>query len=372
LKKLLLLMAIGCGSVAAYSQDVPLFTQKLTNSFLFNPSVAGNTFGSVTLSHRRLWTGVQDAPTTNFLSFHTPIAKHRFGVGANFYQDKIGVTENLFGSVAFGYHIKITDNNMLSFGVSAEFNSLKINMNKIDVNDLNDNLLTKRVGSENHVDFSFGTSYKAKYFTVGASVNRLNTLSGLQDSVTNFPAFYSGFLQFRLPLMNERDLLEPIINYRSLINGTSQIDAGLYYTIKDILTFGGSYRTGGAINLTGSVRINKSILFGYSRDIYSGDVSKGLGATNEFTIRFDFRDESYYTNKRNSRAINTKALAVRRKTLTTYNHGGSPYQRSERYKRSIKKNAYKSPNYRMDASRKLMTKKKGSSKYSYSKKRKRK
>jgi type IX secretion system PorP/SprF family membrane protein len=371
LKKLLLALVVLCCGVAVKGQDVPLFTQKLTNSFLYNPSVAGNTFGSITLSHRKLWSGVQDAPVTNFLSFHTPIAKHRFGVGLNFYQDRIGVTENLFGSAAFGYHIKITDNSMLSFGVSAEYNNLKINLSKIDVNDPVDDLLTNKNGSESHIDFSFGTSFKAKYFTVGASVNRLNTLSGLQDSITNFPAFYTGFLLFRLPLANERDLLEPVINYRALIDGSSQIDAGLYYTFKEFATLGGSYRSGGAINLTGSVRINKSILLGYSRDIYSGDVSKGIGASNEFTIRFDFRDESYYTNKRNSRAISTKALAVRRKTLATYSHRGSPYQRSERYKRSVKKNAYKSPNYRMDSSKKLMTKRKSSSKHSYSKNRRR-
>jgi hypothetical protein len=259
---------------------------------------------------------------------------------------------------------------MLSFGVSAEYNSLKINLAKIDVNDPNDNLLAKQGGAESHIDFSFGTSYKAKYFTLGASVNRLNAISGLQDSVTNFPGFYTGFLLFKLPVANERDLLEPILNYRALIDGSSQIDAGLYYTFNDFATLGGSYRSGGAINVTGSVRINKSILFGYSRDIYSGDVSKGIGATNEFTIRFDFRDESYYTNKKNSRAINTKALAVRRKTLSTYNHKGSPYQRSERYKKSVRKNAYKSPNYRMDSSKKLMTRKK-STKYSPAKRRRR-
>ena len=33
-------------SVEVVSQDVPVYSQKLTNSFLYNPSVAGNTLGS--------------------------------------------------------------------------------------------------------------------------------------------------------------------------------------------------------------------------------------------------------------------------------------------------------------------------------------
>jgi type IX secretion system PorP/SprF family membrane protein len=357
LKRLLLLIFTGCLFVAVRAQDIPLFTQKLTNSFLYNPSVAGHTFGSITFSHRRLWSGVLGAPTTNFLSFHTPIARHRFGFGVNFYQDKIGVTENVFGSGAFGYHIRISDNTMLSFGGAAEYNNLRINLGRVDVNDPNDNLLSSQTGSKSYVDFSAGTSYKSKYFMVGASVNRLNALTHSQDTVLQFPAFYSGFLQFRIPLVKGRDVLEPIINYRTLVQGSQQVDAGLYYTFNEVATLGGGYRTGGVINMTASIRINKSVLIGYSRDVYSGGVTRGIGASNEFTIRFDFKDESYYRKTKHARVINTKAMAVRRKTLSTYSHKGSPDQKSKRYKKSIKKNAYKSPNYRMDVSKKLMTNK---------------
>src|SRR5687767_12229486 len=66
-----------------YSQDVPVYSQKLTNSFLYNPSVAGNTLGSATLSYRQQWGAVEGSPRTTFFSIHTPFAKHRFGTGFN-------------------------------------------------------------------------------------------------------------------------------------------------------------------------------------------------------------------------------------------------------------------------------------------------
>ena len=88
----------------------------------------------------------------------------------------------------------------------------------------------------------------------------------------------------------------------------------------------------------------------------SGDFSKTLGASNEFTLRLDFRDHNYYTKKKNAREISSKALALRRKTLSTPSKGSS-FSRSQKYKKKLKRNYIKSPNYRMESSKKLQTKK---------------
>ena len=355
---LLLLGVVVLASHGLHGQDAPLFTQKLTNSFLYNPSVAGNTFGSITLSHRKFWSSVQGSPTTNFFSAHTPFGQHRFGTGLNFYQDKVGVTQATYASGAFAYHLKLTDTKLLSFGVSGEYNSLKVNMNQVDVEDQDDPLLNGP--ARNGFDFNFGMSFKAQYFKLGVAANRLTGLTGIQDSTDQFPSFYSGFFQLMIPLAGERDLLEPVITVRSFTQGSPQIDGGLYYTFNDMFTLGGGYRTGGAINAAAAFRW-KNVMLGYSRDILTGDTRQALGATNEFTLRFDFYDESYYLKQKNARAINTRAMTIRRKTLSTYNHrGGSSFQKNARYKKKLKKKSFMSPNYRMNASKKLMTQKRKS------------
>lgn len=345
-----------CSATHAWSQDVPLFTQKLTNSFLYNPAVAGNSVGSLTLSRRQFWSGVLDAPATNFFSVHTPFGRYKYGTGINFYQDQIGVTQNLYASAAFAYHIHMTDTRIFSMGISGEYDNQKLNPGRYDAVDVDDDLLT-RGGSVSNIDFSFGLNYKSKYVTVGASANRLKSLVGVADSSNNFPAYYSGTLRFTLPVSNERDVLEPMVTFRGFAQGSSQIDAGLFYTYNDMITLGGSYRTGGSgiINATLGVKVLKSVTIGYSRDMYMGDVSKAVGATNEFTLRFDFMNEAFYTRVKNAKVINTRALAVRRKTLSTYKHRGSPYQQSNRYKKTIRKKSYMSPNYRIEASKKLQT-----------------
>jgi type IX secretion system PorP/SprF family membrane protein len=352
-------------------QDVPVYSQKLTNSFLYNPSVAGNTLGSATLSYRQQWGSVEGSPRTVFFSIHTPFAKHRFGTGFNVYQEKSGVNENLFASGAFAYHLRFTDNNMISAGVSVEYVNTKVNYNAVDVIDSNDDLLIGNQPNANSVDFSFGLNYSSKYLKLGASANRLGSLVGISDSTSQFSQFYSAFANLTLPVAGDRDAIEPIVYFRKFANGTHQIDGGLYYTYKNVVTLGGSYRTGGTIGITAALRISKNLLLGYSREMLSGDFSKNLGASNEFTLRLDFRDHNYYTKKKNAREISTKALALRRKTLSTYSKGSSSFSKSQRYKKTIKRNYIKSPNYRMEASKKLQTKKVTKKRNAYKPRRKR-
>jgi type IX secretion system PorP/SprF family membrane protein len=370
MKKLLLISAL-CYFVnsTALAQDIPLFTQKLTNSFLYNPSVAGNTFGSGTLSYRKLWSAVGDAPTTSFASIHTPFAQHRFGIGLNYYQDQIKFNNSIYVSGAFAHHIKITDTRALSLGVSAEYNNQRLDFNEADVIDTDDPRLMGG-DTRSHVDFSFGASYRTKYMNFGGSANRLTSMAGTDDSTTTFPAYYTGNVQFLLPLAGDRDLLEPIVTYRSNIQGRPQVDAGLYYTYNDFATLGGSYRTGGTVNLTLGLKLNKRILVGISRDMLVGDISKGVGASYEITLRFDFRDESFYLKPKNARTINTSALALRRKTLNTYNIGSNHAKQTARYKGQVRKKSFMSPNYRISSSKKLMTVKvKRHSKHSYRRRR---
>jgi hypothetical protein len=249
-------------------------------------------------------------------------------------------------------------------GVSAEYGNFKAT--GADVIDEDDPLLLNTY-TKNEIDFSFGISYKARYFNTGVSANRLTSLAGVKDT-TQFPPYYSAFLSGKLPLAGDRDLLEPIVTYRSLAPGSNQIDAGLYYTFKNLVTAGGSYRTGGVVNVTAALRVYKNILLGYSREMFTGEFGQRVGASNEFTLRIDFRDHAFHSKVKNSKQINTQALAIRRKTLVTYQSRGTALQKSAKYKKKIKRNYIHSPNYRINSSKKLQTVKVSKNKPGYNKK----
>src|SRR5687768_17704081 len=88
---------------AATGQDIPLFSQKLTNSFVFNPALAGHTFGSATYSFKQNYAKVEGSPQNHFLSIHAPIANHRFGIGASIFQEDVTFLRNTYASAAFAY-----------------------------------------------------------------------------------------------------------------------------------------------------------------------------------------------------------------------------------------------------------------------------
>lgn len=345
----------------AAAQDLPLFTQKLTNTFLYNPSVAGNDFGSITFSHRQFWSGVDDSPRSNFISAHTPFGYHKFGVGVNLLSERIGVYDNIYGNAAFAYHIKITDESTFSMGVSAEYSNLRIDPSRVDVldglnSDQPDPLIFGNADARNNLDFSFGLSYSSKYFDIGGAANRLRTFAGLSNDGDQISEFYSGFLNVKLPIAGGRDLLEPTVTFRQLSPESNQIDVGLFYIFQDAIIVGGSYRTGSLINLTAALRFQKRFLVGYSYEMFGGDIATNVGNSSEITLRYDFRDAAQHKSYRNSRKIMSQSLSFRRKTLTRANSKAKNINNSALKKR-LKRNYLKSPNYRINSSKKLQTQK---------------
>ena len=297
-----------------FAQDIPLYSQRLTNSLIFNPSVAGNEFGSLTLSHRTFWSGVDDASASNLLSFHVPFGGHRFGSGLNVFQEKVGVYDRLYASGAFAYHIRMSGLTSLSMGVSAEFNNLSINTGRIDVLDESDQLLFGPDASRQSVDFSFGINLSTKYLEIGGSANRLSSGFGIVDESNQLSGFYTGYVNGKIPLAYGRDILEPVAIYQHLSPESYQVDAGLYYTFNNSITLGGSYRSSGQMTATAAVRIMKKVLVGYSYETLSNDFRSSLGNSNEITLRFDFNNYNYQDRFKDDYK---NALAFRRKTLSS-------------------------------------------------------
>lgn len=342
------------------AQDIPLYSQKLTNSFVYNPSVAGNEKGSLTLSHRRFWAGVNDGASSNFLSFHLPFAYDKFGAGLNVFSEKVGIYDRNYVSGAFAYHLKFTDSKSLSMGVSTEYNSFKVSTARLDVRDAGDQLLEGADVAENSMDFSFGMSYKMKGLEFGAALNRLGTFTSINDVSSQLSPFYSAYVRAPLVLDKNRHELEPIVTFRQLSTESNQFDVGLYYTFRDMFTVGGGYRSSGQYTGTVALRVASKVLVGYSYESFNSSASGQIGSSSEFTVRLDLRDRKYYTQTKNSQKIMAQSLAFRRKTLTRQGSKARSTVKkntNKKLRNRIRRNYQKSPNYRMQSSKKLRTKK---------------
>jgi type IX secretion system PorP/SprF family membrane protein len=340
------------------AQDIPLFSQKLTNSFIFNPALAGHTFGSLTYSFKQNYNKVKDAPQNHFLSIHSPIANHRFGIGASIYQEDVTFLRNTYLSGAFAYHIALDKLTTLSFGVSGEMNSFGLNGNPSQIHDSELDAYDKGI---KQYDFSFGTHFQNRFVKIGLASNRLSTAWLKDTSNAVLSNYFSGFAQGLIPMRSSEDLLEPYIAFRKLSQTNHTIDIGLYYTYDNKITVGAAMRSGKVFSPTLGIRVSKYLMFGYSREMILGNVGGFIGAANEFTIRFDFNDESY---KERFSSDYKSSVAYRRKTMS--GPSGKPGSRSPKQTaKKQKKLAPYSPNRRYQNTKKLSVKTKKSKKTKY-------
>lgn len=337
------------------AQDIPLFSQKLTSSFIYNPAMAGHTMGSMTFSYRKNYSGVEDAPENVFISAHTPIDNHRFGFGVNVFQEDVTFIRNFHTSAAFAWHVHLSRWHVLSFGVAGEYNTSRIDgATNSFVGDVEYQRLDQ--GDIRNYDFSSGINYQNKFVKFGISANRLSSAWLRNENEKVLSSYYSGYVQGMIPLRAGEDLLEPYIAFRKFSETNDTYDVGLYYTYNKRILAGAAMRRGSVVNGTVGFHLSKYVMIGYSREMIMGNIGGFVGSANEITLRFDFNNAEY---KERFRADYKAALSYRRKTLSPA--GKSPKQLHKKQKRL---SAY-SPNTRYQNTKKLshktksMPKKKG-------------
>jgi type IX secretion system PorP/SprF family membrane protein len=349
----------------ASAQDIPLFSQKLTNSFIYNPSFAGLGLGSLTFSHRANYSGVNGAPVNNFISLHTPFSKGRFGVGANLFQEDVNILKNTYISGAFAYHIIFDKYSKLSFGVAGEYNNLQLNGTP-NFELVSRDLVLENLGSgkNTNMDFSFGANYANQYVKIGAALNRIGTAWLKPDTTKLLSNYYSGFAQGTIRVRGDQDLLEPYVAFRKFSETNNTWDAGLFYTYNNKISAGVAARKGGVFNFTLAYHLSKHLMIGYSREVITGGLGGFVGASNEFTIRLDFNDQiakvKFRDDYKNSISYRRKTLSTGAAKRTTAG-GRNPKQLHKAQKRVA---AY-SPNRRYQNMAKLSHGKKAPMKKSY-------
>lgn len=345
MKKHLLLLSLLLGiAQLSFSQDIPLYSQKLTNAFLYNPAVAGLTYGSITYAYQQSYNNIPNAPKSNFLSFHAPIKKHKFGIGLNLYQEDVNFISNTFVSAAFAHHIRFNRTSSVSMGISGEYNMMGLSgQTNSTVEDPEYQNLVNGVSDD--IDFSAGIVYQTTFYKIGISGNRLGTAWLKKENSQVLSSYYTAFIQGMIPLRGGDDVLEPSITYRKFSDTNNSLDFGLYYTYNNRITLGAAWRSGGVANFTAGVRVRPKVLIGYSHEIFLGDLSKQLGATNQFTLRFDFNEYSY----KNKFVQDYKAsLAYRRKILSRPIVGSKTPQE---FHKKEKRRKHMSPNKRYQSVR---------------------
>ncbi len=180
-KKILLLLLISASlQTDLFGQQDPQFTHYMFNTLYYNPAYAGvEGFTKLTAIHRSQWLGYQPtyggggAPTTQIISFNTPVYKLKGGFGAYIVNDRLGPQNNLEAQTSYAYHLPVKKGK-LSFGMKAGIYSQTINFSLYRPIDQNDPVL-KSSGKESQIrpDLAVGAFLQREKYYVGLSFNHL-------------------------------------------------------------------------------------------------------------------------------------------------------------------------------------------------------
>lgn len=262
----------------AHAQQDPQFTQYMFNSLYITPAYAGvEGVTQLTAIHRSQWAGYQSsfndrgAPTTQLVSFNSPIYKLKSGFGTYIINDKLGPLNTLEAQAIFAYHLALRDAK-LSFGLKAGIFSQTIDYDMYRPIHHDDPLLEDKAGKESQVrpDIGFGVFYRAEKYYVGAGVNHLtraefdfniNEARNALENHLNLTGGYYHEVNFDLTLSFSGLVKTDFKEY--------SFDVGIIATMKDKMWGGLSFRQSEAANvfLGYSFFKDNSLRLGYAIDV---------------------------------------------------------------------------------------------------------
>jgi len=287
-------LTIWCGVfTSSYAQQTPIYSQFFLNPYVYNPAYAGQDKRSVAfLSYRKQWIGIDGAPETGTLSFHTP-AKRNIALGGTVYYDKRSLLKSTAVSLSFTYKAQLSDQQYISFGLSGGISMNNIQLDNInDPSILSDPALYDLVDNNLSPNASFGLRYHLKGFDFGFTLPSLfkREVVGIEqfatvelDPVKNYIIMASKKFQLGAGSVS----LEPHLLYRVTETLPNQWEALAVMHLKDLIWFGGSYRQDyGATALLG-MNVSDRFSVGYAYEFANTLVDGIPDGTHEVQLKIN-------------------------------------------------------------------------------------
>jgi type IX secretion system PorP/SprF family membrane protein len=296
LKRIFYTLALLCPGVSALAQQDALFTQYMFNNLYMTPAYAGvDGVTRITAVHRQQWLGYQSsfgdggAPTTQMVTFNTPIYKLHSGFGAYVLNDRLGPVNNLEAQMMYAYHLGIKESK-LSFAVKLGIYSQTIDGSKYRAIQNPDPLITQGKESQVRPDLGAGVFYRSEKYYFGVGVNHLlhskfdfgsDSTRGALESHINFTGGYFYEVSFDLKLQFTAAV-------RTDLNKT-QIDVAGIAHIKDTMYGGLAFRQSEAASLLlgYSILKDKSLRLGAAIDFIVKDQAAKENFSLEFMLSYD-------------------------------------------------------------------------------------
>lgn len=277
------------------AQTEPMYSQYMYNMLGVNPAYAGSReVLGLNFFQRNQWSGLRGAPKTTSLNLDQSINEGKIGLGIQMFSDQLGVEEASGINGFLSSRIKVSENGILSAGLSVgfmnyQFNSLDV-LNRIRTDD---NVFVTVIPSQWNPSVGFGLYYNTDQFYLGISSPSLlksrlakyeNFASGIQKT-DDFHLFTTMGYVIKI---NEEVNLKPSTMIKMVSGAPIEFDLNTNVWLKDILGLGISYRTGDAVLGMAEIQTSPNLRFGYAYDMPFSPLKAYTRGSHEIMIRYEW------------------------------------------------------------------------------------
>ncbi len=323
MRRVILFLAFILAGPAAFSQQLPVYSQYLYNKFIINPAHAGSDgLTSYNITAREQWVGYSGAPRTFSVSGQTRILKKKYrlkqnmfdqtvyvpktegkvGFGGYIFSDRNGLVQRTGFQTSYSYHLWLEDYTQISMGLAFTGYHYKINVDESSFKETNEPLLSDNLRRGVFIpDVDFGIYLLNPRYEVGFSALQLAGAAAKlgNNSYKNYwmDRHYYLFGSVSLPSGVKAEL-KPSTLIKVSEQFRPQADIGLTYTYDTKFWAGISYRTGSSIVTNiGMKYVNSrikmtSVYLGYSFDFTLNKIQRVTYGTHEIVIALKLGDSS--------------------------------------------------------------------------------
>ena len=275
LRNTFLLMLALWGGASQAQQDAQ-YTQYMYNTLSINPAYAGSR-GQLSLAalYRSQWAGLDGAPETFTLNFHSPIRDSRIGYGVSVIHDNIGngVVQETYLDAAVSYTIDVSQTAKLSFGLKAGGSLLSLDFSEL-LNFDQEPVDQKNIDNQFAPNFGVGVYYHSDRFYAGISAPNLLETEYFDNSAQD-----SNEIQFlsteRINLyfitgyvfdLNYNLKLKPALLTKAVSGAPLQVDLSATFLYNEKFSFGAAYRWDAAVSGLIGFQLNDQLMLGLAYD----------------------------------------------------------------------------------------------------------
>jgi len=311
-------------SLTVIGQRMPFFTHHVTKPYLYNPAFAGYDAHPVLyLTYRQQWLGIEGAPTSANLSFHTPTGNaNPLSIGADITHDRLGIfqTSAIRATAAYLVPLSTEKEHYIRFGLSTGIGLDSYDLSGVNSSD--DAIFQAAQNAGTYLSGRFGLQYHHSGFNLGLSIPELFTPPSFTDPVGTGS---TGQLDRAIASLNykfslgARIFLEPTLLYHYATQSEPQAEALALLRFGNSFWIGGGYQQqAGIASLIGFQ--TKSFKFGYHYGLGGNELAANSFGTHEVQLalvlgkkRATMRRKPRLTTKKDSEAIPEAVIEAQRK-----------------------------------------------------------